>query len=451
MQPLRQRAYASPELFSIRELFPAMMKAQAFAAVKPLITSEEFAGSAPAPFVGRFGYPHVQVGILSPPRIDERAWELDAPRHWSLQNYPIAKIVQLRSQLVNSRFLADIRRPAMRAVGVPASLSTPLSFQAPEPLPLVEGIGAGGGLGGSTAGKLLEVSQEVAMADRPVDLEFRLREKPSWRLNLSPEVAPTGPAGHLIKVEVTSNPSIPRKVDAAVSDVDLKAVDALALLYEKGVDENSLTRLLSVGTLGVKLQRRLVPTRWSITAVDDTLGKEAIREVKEFQLLGEHRLYVGEYFGNRFHVLLLPEVWGYELFETFLPTLSMLQSEHIKYTTDSEGYSSRTSYAEHCAGGYYAARLPVLELLRSLRRQARAIIIRVISEEYSLPLGVWVVREAVRRAMSSQPMMFSSREELLAEVRSQLSSGFGIGADYFLRRSVLLNEAREQRKLAEFA
>ena len=444
MQPLRPRAYASPELFSIRELFPAMMKAQAFSAVKPLLTSEEFAGSAPAPFVGRFGYPHVQVGILSPPRLDEQAWELDAPRHWSLSNYSIAKIVQLRSQLVNSRFLADIRRPAMRAAGVPES---PLPFQAPVPLPLVDGSGSGT----SPARKLLEVSQEVAMASKPVDIEFRLKEKPSWRLNLSPEVAPTGPAGHLLKVAVTSNPSIPRKVDAAVSDVDLKAVDALSLLHDKGVDENSLTRLLSVGTLGVKAQRRLVPTRWSITAVDDTLGKAAIGEVKDFQLLGEHRLYVGEYFGNRFHVLLLPEVWGYELFETFLPTLSMLQSEHIKYTTDSEGYSGRTAYAEHCAGGYYAARLPVLERLRSLHRQARAIIIRVISEEYAMPLGVWVVREAVRKAMASEPLMFSSREELLAEVRSRLSSGFGIGADYFLRRSVLLNEAREQRKLAEFA
>lgn len=440
MKPLRPNTYTDPVLFSIRELFPAMMKAQAFAAVKPLLTSEEFAGSAPAPFVGRFGYPHVQVGILSPPRLDEDAWQLDAPRHWASQNFPIAKVVQLRSQLVNSRFLADIRQPVIATVKKPFDWLHQEEFPAErarvEPTHRAE--------------KFLGISQEVAMASKPVDLEFHLKQKPLFRLNLSPEVAPTGPAGQLRSLEITSNPRIPRKVDAVVSDTDLRAVGAIERLYSKGMDENSLTRLLSIGTLGVKPQRRLVPTRWSITAVDDTLGRRFIRQVKDHQLIGEHRLYVADYLGNRFHVMLLPEVWGYELFETFLPTLGMLQSSNIKYTTDHEPYSGRTTYAEHCAGGYYAARLPILEHLAGMKRQGRAIVLRVISEEYSLPLGVWVVREAVRRTMGTKPMLFSSREEMLGEVRKRVAKDFNIAPDYFFRRSILLNEARKQRKLSEF-
>ena len=440
MKPLRPKKYTDPVLFSIRELFPAMMKAQAFSAVKPLLTSEEFAGSAPAPFVGRFGYPRVQVGILSPPRLDENAWELDAPRHWASQNLSIAKIVQFRSQLVNSRFLADVKQPIIPTMKQPFDWlqreDFPVRRQRREPT--------------RQAKKFLSISQEVAMASKPVDLEFHLKQKPLFRLNLSPEVAPTGPAGKLRSLEMTSNPRIPRKVDAVVSDTDLKAVHALTRLYKKGLDENALTKLLSTGTLGVKPQRRLVPTRWSITAVDDTLGKRFIKQVKDFQLIGEHRLSIADYLGNRFYVMLLPEVWGYELFETFLPTLEMLQSSNIKYTTDHETYGGRTTYAEHCAGGYYAARLPILDYLIKKKRQARIIVLRVISEEYSLPLGVWVVREAVRRTMGTKALLFSSREEMLTEVKKRVAKDFSVGADYFFKRSVLLNEARNQRKLSEF-
>ena len=114
--------------------------------------------------------------------------------------------------------------------------------------------------------------------------------------------------------------------------------------------------------------------------MDDTLGKKLIAQGKDRQILGEHRLYDGDYLGNRFFVMLLPEVWGYELFETFLPTLSMIESDRIKYTSDHELYDGRTKYAQHCAGGYYAARLPVLEALEREKRQGRALVLRVISE-----------------------------------------------------------------------
>jgi hypothetical protein len=77
----------------------------------------------------------------------------------------------------------------------------------------------------------------------------------------------------LKKAVLTSNPKINQHIEKAFSDTDLKAADALRILWKKGIDETALTRILSVGSLGVKVQRKLVPTRWSITATDDTLGK----------------------------------------------------------------------------------------------------------------------------------------------------------------------------------
>ena len=45
-------------------------------------------------------------------------------------------------------------------------------------------------------------------------------------------------------------------------------------------------------------------------------------------------------------------------------------------------------------------RLAVLEHLALLGRQAAVLAVREISEAYWAPLGVWVVREVARKAMS---------------------------------------------------
>ena len=37
-----------------------------------------------------------------------------------------------------------------------------------------------------------------------------------------------------------------------MNDADLKSADALNYLYENGFDENTLTKLLSIGVLGLK-------------------------------------------------------------------------------------------------------------------------------------------------------------------------------------------------------
>ena len=46
----------------------------AMARAQPLTSKQDFTGTAPAPFVGRFGYPTVNVGILAPPEHDDDAW-----------------------------------------------------------------------------------------------------------------------------------------------------------------------------------------------------------------------------------------------------------------------------------------------------------------------------------------------------------------------------------------
>jgi len=49
------------------------------------------------------------------------------------------------------------------------------------------------------------------------------------------------------------------------------------------------------------------------------------------------------------------------------------------------------TYAENCAGGYYAARLLILQYLNSIKRQASVIALRIETPTYWAALGVWLM------------------------------------------------------------
>ncbi|MEM3690237.1 MAG: hypothetical protein QXZ40_00715 [Candidatus Micrarchaeia archaeon] len=406
--------------FCGREYCPVYAKANSMLKIKKVLLSgmkEEFYSKAPSVLVGRSGYPDVNVGILAPPEVPElleQAELYDAPRLWSGMNFSVGKIIELRSGLINSRARARVNSASSRNYS-----------------------------------RLLELAQEVSMASKPVDVEIYVEEVPRFRVNLSPELAPFGPEAKLKSAVLAENPRVSPAVEKAVSDYDLKASDAISTLFSKGFDENAIVRLLSTGTLGVRSERKLVPTRWAITAVDDALGRELTGEVKQFSI-SDPLAFFGGYLGNYYLVLLFPEVWSYELFETYMPKAEWNLSNEVQFMTDYEPYEGRSAYAEECSGGYYAARLAILERLKAMRRQASVLAIRVITGEYFCPLGVWVVREASRKAMSSKPLEFGDSALMLRYAEVFLKKKFGLDAHLIFKRSRLLRHLLGQAKLTQF-
>jgi hypothetical protein len=71
--------------------------------------------------------------------------------------------------------------------------------------------------------------------------------------------------------------------------------------------------------------------------------------------------------------------------------------------------------------------------------------VREISEAYWAPLGVWVVREVARKAMSSPPMRFSSLGEALAEMEKRIKT-----PPPKWRREVQIIAGPVQRSLIDF-
>ncbi len=386
---------------------PICIRNNALFRIKGGLIKEEFFSDAVAPFIGRFGYPNVNIGILAPVQHSEDAWLFDAPRYWSRENYEIPKIVDFRASLINSRYNMNIKKRV----------------------------------------KLLELLQDIAMSLKPPGVEIQLKERPKFRLNVDSYIAPTGPSARLKKAIITQNPKIPTKVYKVFDDKDLKAYDAVNYLYKNDFDEGFLSKIFSVGTLGLGADRRLVPTRFSITAVDDIVGKELINKVKDYKV-SDCLSYFGGYLGNYFLVLVFSEVWSYELFETYVPSDCNLNS-NLKYTTDFESYFGRNKYAEETAGGYYAARLSVLEKLDSLKKQGSVLVLRFITDEYKIPLGVWVVREAVRKALSNMALEFSDKELMLNYAKALVKKKFNYDLDKILANSNVLKNMN-QYKLVNF-
>jgi len=298
--------------------------------------SKNFTGtSPPSIFVGRFSYPKVFVGILSPPTHEESAEILDSPESWYANRSSIQDILNFRGRMIFSRFkTSSVKRPS---------------------------------------GKLEDVTQEIAMVKRPTDIEIELKKNPKFQFSFGGVSSPIGNPAPIVSARVTENPYVEHKVDYVISDSDFKAIDAVDKLYKLQIPVSRIQKIFSAGLLGKPIQRKFVPTRWGITAVDDIIGKGLMRKVKDYQELDEIRLFRNEYLGNHYEILLIPMEYQYEIIE-----LWNTEFQRPTMSADYEPHWGRKYYANQTHGAFYSGKLAVLEYLEKIQRQSGILIIREI-------------------------------------------------------------------------
>ncbi len=375
--------------------------------------SELDTNSPPSVFVGsKLKYPLVNVGILSPLERDENAWVYDDAKYWARHNFGIKDVVSLRENLLNSRFQSKVTDSR------------------------------------SNANKFVKIAQELAMASKPVDVEIELKRKIGLNVKKDRVVLPQGMRAPLKKAKITGNVRIDRKLDKVVND-EIKASESMEYLYANKFDEYTLSKILSVGVLGLKKDKKLVPTRWSITATDDILGKKLLEKIRDYRWIENYELFFGEFMGNCYILGFFPNIFSYELFELYLPGSSWNPSNVVKAATDFESYDGRKSYAGSTAGGYYAARLPILEYLDKIKRQASVLAIRIELPSYWAALGVWVCREACRKTLDKKSLSFRSREELIESAKKIGMIKFGFDSSKVFKKSKLI-ASLNQKHLTEF-
>ena len=296
-----------------------------------------------------------------------------------------------------------------------------------------------------SSNKVVEYTRELALSKNSVFTEAIFSKKPKGRVTFYDEVQPHGPSAPLKKFDI-SNPKYEQNIEKAYYDTDLKSREAVFNLYKSGVNISKIQRAFSVGAFGVKKFRRFVPTRWSITAVDSTLGQTLMENTKTYPWINEFRVYHHDQFDNRWIVLMMPTEWMYELIEAWYPNTTWNPyGRGISIFNSYEFFKGRKTYAE-IGGCYYSARLAVNEVLNKERRQAGVVILREAHPGYIMPIGVWNVRESVRKALRENYRNFDTLDQSLTHI----SSIMDIPLQRWIKNSAVLKNKLFQKRLEDF-
>ncbi len=336
----------------------------------------------PSVFVGRFGYPKVSIGPMISLE-DEGSADIsmyDCPEQW--HDTTLDDILRFRLTMVRGK------------VRVHVDDATP-----------------------TKSNRITSIIQELAMAKLQVYAEMLLKHKPSG-ISLSEYLPPSGPSAEVERLKV-GYIRVDDRIEKAYYD-DLSAREAIVQLYNQGTGISSIVRALSAGCLGYKSRRRFVPTRWSITAVDDTISRALIEEIRDEPSIDEYIVYSREVSMNRFLCILMPGAWEFEWVEAWFPnTVWNAYGSGYEMIGDHEGYRGRKEYAK-VGGCYYSARLAVSEHLASMKRQARVLMLREIYPGFNIPVGVWFVREHVRAMLKGNGARFTDIDDALKYAMSML-------------------------------
>ncbi|QXJ29723.1 Nre family DNA repair protein [Saccharolobus shibatae] len=330
----------------------------------------------PSGIVGEKGYPKVSLIVNIPPSVygeDARKYE-NVKEWWGKVN--LGDIIKLRSSLISSITTVKVEKATEY-------------YNTEIPLAII--------------------------SDNPVVSEAKLKTLEA-KLKFDGIILPRGPGGIAEEIKVVDNPKIPTKLDKLIFD-DVKSAEAILELYRYNVDYYKIMQALSFGLLGKKKNRRFVPTRWAITAVDSTVGKFLYSKIINYNEINEIEVYHGSYLGNYFYVVLYPSKFSSIWIEIWHPL--SLWSQDLTISELKENFWGEYEYLD---GGYMAARLAVLEHLEEAKRQAGVIIIREITEEYFAPVGNWHIRETVRNAMKNRIGKYDSLDQAISEVNKKLKA-----------------------------
>lgn len=372
---------------------------------------EDFSSSSSSVFIGEYGYPNVNSGAVSIPNElkTNNNFNFEKVNNYNLNFSTISSFIHDKVNSINSYQKNNIKQVY----------------------------------------KKIDL-QEISMSKNEVDLDVSLTKKPHLYLRFDQVIFPHCYSSPFKKIDLTTNPKIPSAVEKIYSDTDYASKGAIKELFNKNFDEVYLSNILSTGYLGRKLERKFVPTKWSITAVDNVLSSENIKSIKNYEVGDNYFVKMGSHFGNHFILVFLPKQFSYELFEVNIPGSVWNKTNQAVITTDFENFNGRKEYAFNTTGGYYAVRNPVTNYLNKIQKQYMVLAIRLITKEYYAPLGVWVVRQATKNAIESDSIYFGSLDLINQFLNKYIEKKFNYNPKKILIDSRLLKEFKKQSSLTNF-
>ncbi len=362
--------------------------------------------SPPSVFVGQHGYPKVKVGPMTPPLHGDTTI-LDSPEKWIGKN--IEEIASYRLSLVRGVCNVNINTISERYV---------------------------------------ESLQELAMANRPAESELLFDKIPAIDIEqkknfgFDADSAPYGLIAPLKTFKTSSSLSVDRRIEDAFYDRDMLATQAVANLYHQGVEVSKINRILSMGMLGIQKNRKLVPTKWSISATDDIISSELTKEIESHQSIDFFEVYRYAHLGNHYSIILIPyNIWTFEMQEAWID-----DNGNLGMGADFEDSIGGLNHHPSIAGAYFAARLSISEYLYKINRKAAVITLREIHPQYVIPVGVWQIREGIREALRG----FGRRFENFGNALSFACNFLSTSKNEWIKNSKIYSIVKEQKKISDY-
>ena len=355
--------------------------------------------SPPSVFVGEYGYPHVRVGPMVPPYHGDTSI-LDNPELWLGKS--LEEIVNYRINLLKGTMIHNVSKISDRYI---------------------------------------ESLQDMALSKRAVDSTMTFEKTPSQYLNemvlskSNPEEIPTVFSAPVSEFKIYPSTS-DVKIEKKYYDGDLLASDAVVELYENNVDITRIAKVLSIGMLGRKKNRKLVPTKWSITAADDIVSMNLLKKIKDNTVLDCHLVFYFNHLGNYYSIIFIPDdVCNFEMIESWIDT-----NGRVHIGSDYESGKNIEHYPS-IAGAYFAARLAAAEYLFKKRKKSSVLILREIHPEYFMSLGVWQIREGIRESLKSKGKKFETFESALKYGVSKTS----LSINEWIKNSSIIRNKKQKR------
>jgi DNA repair protein NreA len=370
------------------------------------LTIKELSGaSPPSVFVGHHGYPNVKVGPMIPPLHGDTTI-LDSPEKWLGKN--IEEIANYRLSLVRGVYNTNIHK---------------------------------------TFGRQIESLQELAMANRSTESEILFEKVPIIEIEqkknfgFDTDISPYGLVAPLKTFKTSSSLSVDKRLENAFYDKDLIAKESIVNLYHQGVEISKINRIFSMGMLGLQKNRKLVPTRWSISATDDIISTNLTKEIENNSSIELFEVYQYHHLGNYYAVILIPyNSWIFEMQEGWIDN-----NGNIGMGIDYED-EVKLNHRPSIAGAFFAARVSVSEHLNKIKRKAAVLILREIHPQYVMPVGVWQIREGIREALRGPITKFESFEDAL----SFASTFMSISYKEWIKNSKIYNNVTKQKRISDF-
>ncbi len=342
----------------------------------------------PSNLVTNINYPTLSLGILLSNDNDVEYY--DNPIFWIRKKVDIDSIIEHRIKMINARRIVDVNMPKKND-------------------------------------KLYNEILEAALSVRSISVEVTTSK--IWEnYKLSKLFAFFGFKTNLESIKISENPKIP---DEIYKIEDLKAREAVYLLYKKNLSDYYISRLFSLGFFGNKINKKLVPSKWAITAVQKIIEDNIRKEIKHKKVKVVEKYYIFNYkiFGNDFYGFFIPGHGSVELIECILPRSAYnMNGNHVIIGRDEE------------SGGYYSLRLSFSEFINYNGIIGDLIVFRVITEEYKLPLGVWVVREGTKSLFENVVGKFDNYKEAYQYLDNLISRKYHISLHKLRLYSKILNK-----------